>query len=87
MNERYRIVQPISHVPVCHPAIFWDNGDCSFNYDADGEGGDWSASYVAAAAHSFVWGIRLSTRSTAPAIGDDVWIKKYLWLPPLTSSP
>ena len=82
MHEKYHITTPISHVPVCHPAIFWDNGDCTFNYEADGDGADWSASYETAAAHSCLKGIRLCTKATAAAVADQVHIWKHLWLPP-----
>lgn len=82
MHEKYKIITPISHVPVVHPAIFWDNGDCTFNYDSGGDGADWSAAYNTAAAHSCLNGIRLSTRATGPTVADSVWIMKYLWLPP-----
>lgn len=82
MHEKYRITTPISHVPVCHPAIFWDNADCTFNYDADGDGEDWSASYETDAAHSCLKGIRLCTKTTNPTQGDQAWFWKHLWLPP-----
>lgn len=82
MHEKYKITTPISHVPVCHPSIFWDNCDCTFNYEADGDGADWSAAYNTAAAHSCLKGIRLTTKTTDQAIGDSVWIWKHLWLPP-----
>lgn len=82
MHEKYKIVTPISHVPVIHPAIFYDNGACTFNYEADGDGDDWAASYHLSYAHSCLKGILLQTKATDPTIGDAVYIRKYVWLPP-----
>jgi len=82
MHEKYKIITPISRVPVCHPAIFYDDCNGTFNYDPAGDGADWTAEYNTQAAHSGLKGIRLATKSTSPTSGDVVSIAKHLWLPP-----
>jgi len=82
MHEKYKIITPISRVPVCHPAIFFDDCNGTFNYAAAGDGADWTAEYNTEAAHSGLKGIRLSTKTTTPTSSDVVSISKLLWLPP-----
>lgn len=82
MHEKQRITTPVSEVPVCHPAIFWDDASGTFNYVTTGTGADYVAEYNTAAAHSGVEGIHLETRTTDPAADDYVSIVKRLWLPP-----
>lgn len=82
MHERYAIQQLISHSPTTHPAIFADDCNCTFNYEAGGDGLDWTAQYDTASAHSCLYGILVMTRNTGATADDRASIWKYLPLNP-----
>lgn len=81
-QEHRLLVQPLSHIPVIHPALFYSNGDGQFNWSIDASGADYVADYNADAAFVGAKGLRLHTKSTTPAIDDYVHARQRLWIPP-----
>lgn len=83
MHEKYRTQLPIAQTPTIHPALFFDNSDCTFNYESGGTGAGWATSYTTACSHSCTKGIYLKTRSPGAAANDVASIWKLLPLSPV----
>lgn len=82
MQERRPIVLPQSHVPTLYPALFYDDASGTMNYTLSGDGSDYSVGYNTAAAYVGTNGLRMSTRVTSPASGDEVLAYKHIPQPP-----
>jgi len=80
--EHYVRTLGLGHVPVIHPAIFYDDCQGAFNYIIEGTGDSYAASYEAEAAMVGKLGLRLETRTINQAINDYVQITKRLHLSP-----
>jgi len=81
--EHYQRQIGFNTVPVIHPCVFADDCSGTFTYRSGGTGTDYQAEYDPSAALVQQNGILLKTRATTPAIGDEVYIHKELWLPAL----
>jgi len=71
-----------SHVPVLHPACFYDDANGTFNYIVTGDVGDYLARYHADAAYVGAKGIQLATRETGTVPGDLLSIRRSIPLHP-----
>lgn len=82
MHEKQALLNPIAHVPVCHPAIFADDSNGTFNYEATGRGPAWHAAYSDGASLACTKGTYLRTNTDVPTAGDWTQIEKKLWATP-----
>jgi len=81
-QDQYQRTFPFSRVPIMHPALLYDDGNGTWQWNETIFGAGPTFEYDPVAAYVGLNGIHLQTGATAPAEHQLIAIPRALWLPP-----